>query len=373
MKKAWSRGEKWLWAAPLLFGVAAVAGKFGPGATRRAMGYPTELSATPGNGLTSLALSGDGRVLVAGEGINGRSKATTNTIYLWDAHTLKPLAPFQYPASRFVTLTYCVAISPDAKTLAWSNLASGFKFSDLKTKRTLWKETKGSAQDAAFSPDGKLVALGYGVRGIYEARTGKLVTSWNLKPNVSDGTFLFSPQGRYFASDGARLGWNQWLKAPNDSGGDIELRRVRDWKIERVLALPNTEKLAFSPDERLLIGIANYRISNSVSLDGSRLRCFEVSSGKLKWDLDAHRAGANPELRTLIDACFSPDGTTVAVLPFGHKVFLLDAKTGDITRTFAIPAAQEPTSHLPHALAFSPDGKRLFARGKDAVLVWDLS
>jgi len=51
---------------------------------------------------------------------------------------------------------------------------------------------------------------------------------------------------------------------------------------------------------------------------------------------------------------------------------LLDTTTGRQKETRRIPASQKSNSILPDALAFSPDGKRLFARGADAILFWDL-
>ena len=38
-----------------------------------------------------------------------------------------------------------------------------------------------------------------------------------------------------------------------------------------------------------------------------------------------------------------------------------------------VAVCQQPNCFLPHSLAFSSDGTRLFARGKNAALVWDLN
>lgn len=378
MKRAWTRGEKMLWAAPILFGIVALAAKFGPDVARRAMGYPTELAATPGNSLTSIALSGNGRILVAAERPLP-SKATINMIYLWNSQTLKPLTPLTRPATLRGDDTRYAVLSPDAKTLAWSSFRSGFTFFDLKTKHSLWTKTKVSAQDVAFSPDGKLAALEYvpigvyqnGLIGVYQARTGKMVTSWTLHPAAGEGFCCFSSKGRYFASVGARPVWEQWVKARNDSGGEIELRRTSDWQVERVFHINNAKKIAFSPDESKVLGLAPLFTSNFGSF-GSVLRCFDVTTGRVLWELDSRSKGAEPQLRFLNDACFSPDGSTLAVFANNRQVFLLDANTREIKRTLRVSAAQESTCNFPHALAFSPDGKRLFARGNSAVLVWDL-
>ncbi len=377
MKRAWTRGEKWLWAAPLLFGVVALAAKFGPNAARRALGYPIELTATRANTLTSIALSQDGQVLVAGEQIIRPSKATKNIIHAWDGHAYRPLAHLTrpYPAGVGDDITRCVALSADAKYIVWIDANGRLTVAKRKTQQTLW--TTGAAQgfimDAAFSPDGRSLAVKSDRFQLFEVQTGKQLKSWGPLPGESSDTMQFSPSGRYFASSGGRLPFKQREKAPNAAGGEIELRRVTDWKIERVLPLPNTDAIAFSPDENTIIGIAQLLTPSAFGYLGSRLRCFDLKTGKVKWELDSRHLKTNSASRFLCNACFSPDGATVAVLPArGRQLFLLDASNGEIKQTLRIPVSQEANCFLPHALAFSPDGKRLLARGKNAVLVWDL-
>lgn len=54
------------------------------------------------------------------------------------------------------------------------------------------------------------------------------------------------------------------------------------------------------------------------------------------------------------------------------KVLLLDSTTGKIETTLSMGRGTGSTFFVPPALAFSPDGKHLFARGKNAILFWDL-
>ena len=54
------------------------------------------------------------------------------------------------------------------------------------------------------------------------------------------------------------------------------------------------------------------------------------------------------------------------------RVFLLDSLTGAIQTSFHLGSAARTNFYVPPGLMFSPDGKRLFARGKSEVLFWDL-
>ncbi len=54
------------------------------------------------------------------------------------------------------------------------------------------------------------------------------------------------------------------------------------------------------------------------------------------------------------------------------KVFLLDSETGAIKTTLELGRAARSGFFVPLGLVFSLSGKRLFARGRDAILFWNL-
>jgi WD40 repeat protein len=76
------------------------------------------------------------------------------------------------------------------------------------------------------------------------------------------------------------------------------------------------------------------------------------------------------------DAIFSPDGRLVAAYNcLEEKVFVLDSATGEIKTSRELGPAARPSggdSSTLLNLTFSPDGKRLFLRGSNAVLYLDL-
>lgn len=385
MKRPWTRGEKWLFATPMLFGVAVLGLVYGPSAISKAQGYPTKLPVASGTRVVSLSLSGNGNLLVAGTQELENARIKTNTIHLWDARTLQPLPPLTRGAGRvFVPAagrvkydsgTFGVTLSPDARLLAWSSVRDGFTVTDLQSRRALWSMPSKNLRALAFSRDGQRLALtetGKSVQ-IFEARTGQTVAGWDLRPAHGEVAFAFSPQGHYFASTGARPPWNRWAKKPNEHSGAVELRRVFDWKVERVLPMSNTFYLAFAPDERSLIAIGKRFWAPFIESPKEYLiRCFDLSTGSVKWEIEPQNPDFPEELVFVREASYSPDGTTVAVVSNLEDVILLDANSGEMQRQLPTLSTQWSGFLVPHHIAFSPDGKRLYAGSGDGVLVWDL-
>jgi hypothetical protein len=67
---------------------------------------------------------------------------------------------------------------------------------------------------------------------------------------------------------------------------EIEVRRVGGWRVVRTLSLPNTQQMAFSPDAKLLPGGVKYPVPFDGSNLGTRLRCFDVQTGRVIWERD---------------------------------------------------------------------------------------
>ena len=181
MKRAWTRGEKMLWAAPILFGVVALAAKFGPDAARRAMGWPQVLSTSPTNHLRNIALSADGTLLAA-SGETDPIDSTSGTIYLWNAQTLQSLKPIRTnPTGKRGTLadfvTSGLAFSPDGKFLGAQRHSLGYSLYQMPSARLVWR--KAYAEYAKFSPDGKRIAIGLsGAVTILNVVDGALIRTW---------------------------------------------------------------------------------------------------------------------------------------------------------------------------------------------------
>jgi len=380
-RRRWTKAEKWLFAAPLLVGIFALAMQFGPDMVRRKMGWPRELPTSSSETINGLALSRDGRVLAAGTIQRPPYQSSANLVHLWDARTLQPLPPFIRSPLATSGLsrdnsTYGVYLSPDGRRLMWNAFAFGLGSVDLTTRRPLWT-IRTIVLETSASPDGRYLC--YDHYFIIDGISGTSVARWRSGPDVGEPESCFSPDSRLFASTSGRDYFQKWQQSPDTRGGQIELRRVGEWKVIKTLALPNTCGMAFSPDAKLLLGVwRRYTVPATPGSMGTRLRCFDVQTGRVVWERDkTSQAAASASdwdwSREVQDVCFSPDGKYIAVALYTGAPMLLDAHTGAVVRSFRFYSSQENTLYLSGALAFSPNGKRLFARGQNAVLVWDLN
>lgn len=386
MKRPWTRSEKWLFATPLLFGVIAVGVATAPRVVQRWQGYPTELPVKSGTIWNPIALSHDGQVLLAGTSGRVGPKGELGLVQRFDARTLKPLPRLGNAISanatpiRGVRLT-SVALSNDGRTLACSSDKKRLTVFDPASGQMLWS-ARSEPCLPAFSPNSKWLAFNDSKDSVrvVQARTGKTVGTWEQVPALGRGVLRFSPDGRTLASKGPGLSrklLNQLLynDPPRDRGGHIELRRTTDWKVEHVLPLPNTSRIAFSPDGKNLVGIGLWHDATGNGYGDTVVRCFDVGSGEVKWEISSLGFNSDKRLRLSHEITYSPDGRIVAVDVSSprEEIVLLDAETGSISRTLHNPQPQYPgLNTTPEGLAFSPDGTRLFARGHNKILVWDL-
>jgi WD40 repeat protein len=373
MKRPWTRREKWLWAAPLLFGFVAAAMTFGPQAARRLLGWPTTLTTTPDTYIRSMALSRNGEVLAAGGLLQGRKawERGSGTVYLWNAHTGKRLTmiPPVYTRDRSGFILgwdiYALTLSPDAKQIGFSRMDQNWALYDVATQQQLWRFSR-FIKDAEFSQDGRFIALSSDTHiSIVSASDGRVRTQWRRSGSANSSDVSWSPDGTLVATIERYKG-----------GGPIELHRADDGKLVRRIKNEGAVSVAFSPDSRRLI-IASSVFKFVPDDKFSRfapVHCYDAATGRLLWKVTSPTfGGADSSHSSFCDAIFSPDGHVVAAYQYSYgKVFLLDSVTGAIKSTRQLGRTARSIFSVPPSLAFSPDGKRLFVRGRSAVLFWDL-
>ena len=247
------------------------------------------------------------------------------TVHVWDPSG-KPLGSFagQEPI-------WSLAASPDGARVAFTAaehtlvtvaLAGGAR-TELKSDGPL------ASWDVAFSPDGKLVAVGEGadVRvWDWAAGTSKLLHGHSgLVQHVA-----FSPTGTLLASASADTTVALW-----DLGsGTPRLLRGHGNSVKWV---------AFSPDGATLV---------SSGLDGS-VRLWRVADGAGR-TLLGHR-GAVPCV------AFSPDGRLLVSAGDDRTVRLWDVASGE---SRVVRGHDRPV----RAVAFAPDGKSIASVGRDGTL-----
>lgn len=229
-----------------------------------------------------------------------------------------------------------VAFSPDGAMLA-TGFGNGevqlWRITDRTTLRTL-NVASGSVSRIAFSPDGMTLATAYlaGSVRLWQVDDGTLQQT--LSHDSAIRSIDFSPDGSILASGG----WDGIVRLWRIADGRLlaRLEGHTDW----------VSSVAFSPDGAILASGSN---------DGT-VRLWDVSSNVL---LDAL-----PATHTSVSSlAFSPKGNTLAIASFDQGISLWGIADG--VRLFSLPYADPIWS-----LAFSPSGSHLAAGSDGKVNLW---
>src|SRR5262249_11747074 len=153
--------------------------------------------------LLSLAFSADGKILAASgvESLNGWVK-TRGTLCLWDRVTGKRLQELVGHQNQ----VYCLAFTPDNKTLVSGSIDQTIRFWDVATGKQV-RQREGSF--FTMPPDGKFLALPPIPKGteveLREVATGKLVRKLGGHKRDESPFRPFSVSPGPFSPDGKKL------------------------------------------------------------------------------------------------------------------------------------------------------------------------
>lgn len=241
-----------------------------------------------------------------------------------------------------ITTAQTPALSPDNPVITAENASQMVQLAMIG---------RGNPMDIAYSPDGKLMAIGTTI-GVWLyssdnlSATPRLLTDSHL--NGWARCIAFSPDGRHLvAGTGGEF--------PEKGDNTIFIWDVRSGKLLHRLE-GHTEQVrgvAYHPSGAIIA---------SVSSDDT-LFFWDSQTGEL---IDTFR---QDDILSMTGVAYSPDGTTIATShsrfygdPFGDlMVRIRDVETGAILHAF---------EHDSFNVVFSPDGRYLLSGG-DGMRIWD--
>ncbi|MEV4893735.1 hypothetical protein AB0K48_30560 [Nonomuraea sp. NPDC055795] len=285
---------------------------------------------------------------------DGRTLATVGadaTLTLWDPVRRRRLAAVTDLPGPVTTVAY----SPDGHTLATgttparhhpSNTSpSNLQLHDTATRARQWLPAgpRDYVHEAAFSPDGRLLAAAAGSNALaagggsqpflWAAKPGQTIPALTLNGETTDLTF--SPDGRTLATVTHPSTITLW---------DM----TRHTPIGAIITKTQIGDIAFSPDNRTLAVAGN---DQSITL-------WDAPTRTLKHSI------AGDGRTTAIT--YSPDGHTLATAN-GPAITLRNPATGH--RIAVLTGHTAPVN----AIAYSPDGRTLASGGNDnTLLLWNL-
>ena len=282
------------------------------------------------SGITSVAFSGDGKILAAGD--------SSGEIRSWRVSDNQPLNTFRGHTNWVTALDF----SPNNTLLASGSSDSNVKLWDIETGQCL--KTLAEHQDEVwsviFSPDGELLATGsddYTIR-IWNVSTGECIkvfqehTSW-----VTSLAFSF---------DGNML----------VSGSDDRTIRIWDFVTGECIKVfqghsDGVRSVVFSLDNQMLVS----------GSDDQTLKFWDVDTGECLKTLTGHT-------NRVFSIAFSPKGDCIASGSHDRTVKIWNIDTGECIKTF------DEHSNWVFAVAFNPEGDTLASGSRDqTVKLWNLS
>jgi WD40 repeat protein len=284
----------------------------------------------------AVALASDARIVTVSAG--------DRTTRVWEAATGRELRRLEAHSHEFRE----VALAAGGDRVAWLRTSGEIRVLALPTgqelRRLPW-EREDDFRSLAFSADGRLLLAGATVLALTWSNMPRTLVVWDVatgKPTrVLEAPDLV--RAAAISPDGATLVTT-----------DLNTSTIRLWRLatgkEVRQALGHRAQVigtVFSPDSRAFVSWGS----------DTTLRLWEVATGRQRWQT---RIAAEA-------AAFSPDGRILATAYHTH-LFFWDVATGREIHRW------QGHRNRVHALAFSPDGKRLVSGSADTTaLVWDVA
>jgi len=278
----------------------------------------------------ALAFSPDGTWLAIGADYNGPLK-------LWKVGGTAPPELVENVKALYSTVEF----SRDGKQL----LAARISLDPAENVISIWDaarkkraaENKNGALWAAFTPDGKYVAMGkFNSIDMIDAKTGTRVSQVKVQNNANVSAGAFAANGKLLATAG---GEEKQLK----------LWEPKSAKLLRTIPLDGVcGSLSVSSDAK--------RIAVAI---GQKLFMFDTNSGKQLWSSSEHTD-------QIMRVCFAADGKELATASHDRTVRRWQSDTGQLI------AMIEPDFGTVQTVAYSPDQRTMAVGTSGRVAIYEL-
>ncbi|MDZ4871397.1 MAG: Tol-Pal system protein TolB [Chroococcidiopsis cubana SAG 39.79] len=255
-------------------------------------------------------------------------------------------------------------------------------FQNADLAKSSFAETFGGVLSVAFSPDGKLLAMGdtNGEIRLYQVADGQPILTCKAHTNWVT-SLAFSPDGSTLASGSSDYKVKLWEIA---TGQCLHTLQEHENEVWSVVWSPDGGILASGSDDssirlwsvrngnclKIFQGHTNHVVSVVFSPDGQMLASGSADNTIKLWNINTGQCfkvfkGHSNPIRSIT---FSPGGQTLASGSEDHTVKLWDLGSGKCCKTF------QGHFNGVWSIAFSPQGNLLASGSHDqTVKLWDVS
>jgi WD40 repeat protein/DNA-binding SARP family transcriptional activator len=333
------------------------------------------------------------RIAFSPDGASIATASWDRTARIWDMETGR----LRITLTGHLEGVLSVAFSPNGTNLLTASEDKTARVWDLAPRQgVIAINTPLSAARAAFSPDGKWLALG--LRGgpgrvlFWDAASGEELLDFETQHTSGINTVAFSPDQTRFATASHDKTVSIWNLSANEDGIPY-LQLLHTLKaLEITEGVESIYGVAFTPDGTLLgtaaddgsVGVwdvasgeAIHRLTHPggsphivFNADGSRFATAGYDGTVRIWNTISGEEirGWKAHSQSVWGVAFSPDGKWIATASRDGTAKLWNAETGEETRTFS------GHSGTVVSVAFSPNSLQLATSSRDGTAkLWDVS
>ncbi len=239
-----------------------------------------------------------------------------------------------------------IVAKPNVKSLPLSSLklpiAPGISADRVKTGKAFILQRAAPVTALAFSPDGKILAVGtYREVQFWNPDARKMISSWKGHADALR-SLSYSKDGKFLAAAGGVSGGT----------GEVRIWDVVAEKEVQVLSehLDSVNGVAFSPD-------------------GTKIATASADKTIKIWDLKTGKSifTGRDHSDSVLGVSWSPDGKTIASCSSDKSVKIWDAAT--LKRLYSLGGHDDVVT----SIQFNPDGKSLISASSDkSARLWNL-